>query len=111
MLTLLNWEWMTLWYQDDGSLTYNINGTPIVRLSTCAYSYPEQEVLRRVIQEKLGVCFNINRTNRGLYQLNLRRADHEHFFNHLHPFVVPSYYYKCPLSLQKEAPRTGDDLV
>ena len=99
MLTLLNWEWMALWYQDDGSITYNQKGIPIVKLSTCAYSYPEQEFLRKAIYEKLNIVFNINRSSRGLYQLNLRRADQNHFFSHLHSFVMPSYYYKCPLSL------------
>lgn len=110
MLTVIDWEAMAFLYQDDGSLCYNTAGSSIVRLSTCAYSYFEQEALRKAFIEKLGVCFNINKCGER-YQLNLAKKDMDRFFDGIEKYVVPSYQYKLPASLQKGTPRTGDDLV
>ena len=109
-LTLLDWEAAALLYMDDGSLCFNNKGSMIVRLSTCAYSYPEQESLRKAFIEKLGVIWNINK-NGNTWQLNLAKQSKDIWFAGIAPFIVDSYLYKLPESLQKETPRTGDDLV
>lgn len=105
MLTTLDWEALAFLYQDDGSLCYNNRGYPIVRLSTCAYSYFEQQALRRAAVEKLGIVLNVNKASRGLYQLNLATKDHDAFFEGVRPYVVSSYLYKLPGSLQEGAPK------
>lgn len=104
MLTLLDWEALAFLYQDDGSLCFNNKGTPVVRLSTCAYSYFENERLCDELREKFNTRFTINRASRGLFQLNLSRKDQDKFFSGISPFVVPSYLYKLPTALQEEAP-------
>lgn len=104
MLTTLGWEEMAYLYADDGSITYTNNGSQVVRVSTCAYSHPEQMELRRTIIERLGVCFNVNKASRGLYQLNLARKDHDVFFERIKPLLPLSYHYKLPASLQEDAP-------
>jgi hypothetical protein len=109
-LTLLDWEAAAFLYMDDGSLCYNNKGSQIVRLSTCAYTYYEQEALRKAFIEKLGVIWNINR-NGNTWQLNLAKQSRDKWFNGIAPYIVDSYKYKLPESLQKETPRTGDDLV
>jgi hypothetical protein len=108
--TLLDWEAAAFLYMDDGSLCFNNKGAMIVRLSTCAYSYAEQELLRKTFIEKLGVIWNINR-NGNLWQLNLAKQSRDQWFDNIAPFIVDSYSYKLPESLQKVAPRTGGDLV
>ena len=109
-LTFLDWEAAAFLYMDDGSLCYNNKGSQIVRLSTCAYTYFEQEALRKAFIEKLGVIWNINK-NGNTWQLNLAKQSRDKWFDCISPYIVPSYQYKLPESLQKETPRTGDDLV
>ena len=110
-LTMLDWEAAAFLYMDDGSLCYNSKGSLITRLSTCAYSFPEQEALRKAFIEKLGVVWNINSAGKGLYQLNLAKESRDNWFKNIEKFIVESYRYKLPEFLQKETPRTGDDLV
>lgn len=110
-LTTLDWEAAAFLYMDDGSLCVNNKGSLITRLSTCAYTYGEQELLRKAFIEKLGVVWNINRTGRNFWQLNLAKNSREKWFDGIRPFIVESYYYKLPESLEKETPRPGDDLV
>lgn len=104
MLTTLGWEELAYLYVDDGSLCYNTKGSSIVRISTCAYSYSEQMDLRRTLIEKLGVCFNVNKARKGMYQLNLAKKDQLKFFLGIQPYIPPSYHYKLPASLQEDAP-------
>lgn len=111
MLTLIDWEALAFLYQDDGSLCYNNDGRPIVRLSTCSYSFFEHQALRKALIENMGLTFNINKAAKGRFQLNLSTKDMPKFFDGISNFVVDSYKYKLPESLQKGTPRTGDDLV
>lgn len=107
MLTTLDWEALAFLYMDDGSLCYNSKGVPIVRISTCAYSFFEQSALRIKFIDKLGVIFNVNKTGRkesGIYQLNLASKSMTQFFAGIEPHIVNSYRYKLPLSLQEDAP-------
>lgn len=109
-LTMLDWEAAAFLYMDDGSLCHNSTGSVIVRLSTCAYSFPEQEALRKAFIEKLGVIWNINR-NGSTWQLNLAKKSRDSWFEGISQYIVPSYHYKLPESLQKGTSRTDGDLV
>lgn len=97
-LTLLDWEAAAFLYMDDGSLCSNNKGSLITRLSTCAYSFPEQEALKRAFNEKLGIIWNINR-NGNTWQLNLAKQSRDKWFDNITPFIVDSYRYKLPESL------------
>ncbi len=109
-LTMLDWEAAAFLYMDDGSLCVNNKGSLITRLSTCHFSYGDHELLRKAFIEKLGVIWNINR-NGNTWQLNLAKQSRDLWFDGIRNYIVPSYHYKLPESLQKETPRTGDDLV
>lgn len=111
MLTTLDWEALAFLYQDDGSLCYNNQQRPVVRLSTCAYSFFEQQALRQAFKERFDLTFNVNKASKGLFQLNLATKDMPKFFDGIAPYVVQSYNYKLPESLQKGTPGTGGDLV
>jgi hypothetical protein len=113
MLTVLDWKHLALLYIDDGSLCFNNKAVPIVRLSTCAYSYFEQIELARTLKDKFGLIFYVNKSGR-FYQLNLARKSMDIFFDGISKFKLPSYAYKFPESLQKETPDhlvEGGDLV
>jgi hypothetical protein len=109
-LTMLDWEAAAFLYMDDGSLCVNNKGSLITRLSTCAYSYPEQDFLRKTFIEKLGVIWNINK-NGSTWQLNLAKQSRDVWFKNIEPYIVDSYNYKLPEFLQKGTSRTDDDLV
>lgn len=109
-LTMLDWEAAAFLYMDDGSLTYNNKGCPITRISSCAYSYPEHEALRKAFIEKLGIVWNICR-QKDTWCLNLAKQSRDAWFSGIQQHIVPSYYYKLPESLQKGTSRTDDDLV
>lgn len=109
-LTMLDWEVAALLYMDDGSLCVNNKGSLITRLSTCHFSYGDHELLRRAFVEKLGVIWNINR-NGNTWQLNLAKQSRDKWFDGIRNYIVYSYKYKLPESLQKETSRTDDDLV
>lgn len=94
-LTMLDWEAAANLYMDDGSLCTNNKGSLIIRLSTCAYSQPEQDALRKSFIEKLGVVWNINRSGHT-WQLNLSKGSRDAWFSGIEPFIVPSYSYKLP---------------
>lgn len=117
MLTLCDWVSIAMLYMDDGSLTYNKQGAPIVRISSCAYSYFEHCQLKRFFAERFNLCFNIHKTKSKreiLFQLFLCKKSHDVFFDGIKDHILDSYNYKLPASLQKEAPNTsvkGDDLV
>lgn len=110
-LTTLDWEAAAFLYMDDGSLCRNTKGSLITRLSTCAYTYGEQLLLRKAFIEKLGIVWNVNKSGRNLWQLNLAKSSRDAWFDGIRPFIVPSYLYKLPEQLQEGTPRTGDDLV
>lgn len=113
MLTTLDWENLAVLYMDDGSLCYNNKDVPIVRLSTCAYSYYEQLELTKVMTDKFGLIFYVNKCGK-FYQLNLARKSMDTFFAGIEQYLIPSYEYKFPGFLQKETPNhlvEGDDLV
>lgn len=109
-LTMLDWEAAAFLYMDDGSLCFNNKGSMITRLSTSAYSYPEQEAIRKAFIEKLDIIWNINR-NGNTWQLNLAKQSKDSWFKNINPYIVDSYKYKLPEFLQKETSRTDDDLV
>ena len=62
------------------------------------------------LNPNLGVIWNINK-NGNTWQLNLAKQSRDIWFNGIRNYVVPSYSYKLPESLQKETSRTDDDLV
>lgn len=109
-LTLLDWETAAFLYMDDGSLCFNNKGSMIVRLSTCAYSYGDHELLRKAFIVRLGVIWNINR-NGNTWQLNLAKQSRDIWFENITPFIVDSYKYKLPEFSQKETSRPDGDLV
>lgn len=99
-LNLLDWEFLAIWYQEDGSTVRDKRkqGT-YIRVFICSecFSYADNQYLRIKIKEKLGIDFNVksmrNRGNHG-YRLELRKEDINTFMQGIEPFVLPSFSYK-----------------
>ena len=94
-LKLLDWEVMAILYQDDGCVAQRPGKENTVYISTNCFSLPEQDYFRKVIADKLGVMFNINK-HMGSYRLRLRTKDFHKFLDGVRPYMLPSFEYKCP---------------
>lgn len=103
-LTLLDWEFLSVWYQEDG--TMNVRQRPRdkrpdiqISLATNCFSYGDQMLLKLALKEKLGLDWNIrqytakNGTIR--YTLHLYRKQAEYFCDNISGFIKPSFQYKC----------------
>jgi hypothetical protein len=102
-LTLLDWEFMAVWFQEDGTVNtrlrrenyYDIQAS----IATHSFSYGDQLLLARAIQEKLELPVHIRpvtaRSGARQYYLTFRRKFIPKLLDGIAPYVVPSFQYKC----------------
>lgn len=100
-LTLMDWEFMAVWFQEDGSAiraNQERNKTYIrTVLCTNGFSYGDNHCLRKAIKEKLGVDFNVSglrKNGKQQYILRLKACNTEKFMEGIRPYVLPSFSYK-----------------
>lgn len=99
-LTLLDWEFMAVWFQEDGSTIRDVRkqGTYTkVILCTDCFSYGDNHLLRDKIKEYLGVEFNVvsyRQNGKQYYRLQLRKEHTNTFMEGISPYVVGSFKYK-----------------
>lgn len=98
-LTLIDAEFMAIWYMEDGSFAINTsNSQESVYLYTDSFSYGDNDLLRRAIIEKTGFVFNIHqrKNKNGLirYRLYLYKKQNAAFIDYVRPFILPSFSYK-----------------
>jgi hypothetical protein len=101
-LTLIDAEFMAVWYQQDGYLHHpkdSINPTPECVLCTDNFTYGDQLLLRRAIIEKTGYIFNIqkrglNKNGEQTYRLFLSRKQTHQFIEYIEKHVQSSFQYK-----------------
>lgn len=100
-LTLMDWEFLAIWYQDDGHITSRMQGNYQdiqVGIATQSFSYGDNLLLKQALKEKLYLEWNIrqykNKTGAIKYHLALRRTSLERFIDGVMPFIVPSFQYK-----------------
>jgi hypothetical protein len=106
-LTLLDAEFMAIWYMQDGYLglgrTDVVN--PDIVLCTDNFSYGDQLLLRHAIIERTGFIFNVRRkgiNKRGelTYRMYLYRKQAPKFIDYIQPYIQPSFYYKIDIARQ-----------
>lgn len=97
-LTLLDWEFLAIWYMQDGSVCSN--GTHAsIRIATHNFSYGDNHCLRQALADKLGILFNVvssRRNNKQYYSLSLNSKSNECFLENVSPYVQHSFSYKIP---------------
>lgn len=99
-LTLLDWEFLAIWYQEDGSTVMDKReqGTYVkIVLCTDCFSYAENHYLRIALKEKLNLEWNVvSFKNRGnhYYRLHLNKSQINAFMAGITSFIVPSFEYK-----------------
>lgn len=95
-LTLIDWEFMAVWYQEDGSTVVDRDYVRPIICTEC-FSYGDNHHLRKAVSEKLGIDLNVSSyRDKGLqkYRLRVRPKDINKFMDGIEPYVVPSFSYK-----------------
>lgn len=116
-LTLLDWEFMAVWYQEDGSTVRDKRkqGTYSgVVLCTDCFSYGDHHLLRDKIKEYLGVEFNVTsyrKNGKQYYRLKLNKAHISQFMEGIAPFVVESFKYKLCRTAGSTTKVVDEDIV
>lgn len=101
-LTLLDFEMLAIWYQQDGSLGVRAGNTYRVPLfMTDNFTFAEVQLLSKSIYEKIGIITTLRkeRKNSGEYYYRLRVAAKttEMFIEGIRPFIQPSFQYKLEI--------------
>lgn len=95
-LTLIDWEFMAVWYQEDGSTVVDRDYVRPIICTDC-FSYGDNHHLRQAVGEKLGIDLNVaSYRAKGLqkYRLRVRPKDINKFMDGIEPYVAPSFSYK-----------------
>jgi hypothetical protein len=95
-LSLLGPLGLAILYQDDGSYHYSTNAGHNIMLHKLCFSIFELEAFAKVVVDRWGIIFRINRNEgKGFgFRLRLRAKDREKFFALIDPYIVPSMLYK-----------------
>lgn len=112
-LTLIDAEFMAIWFQQDGYMELGRTDVvnPGISIATDNFSYGDQLLLRKAIIEKTGFIFNVRRkgTNslgENTYRLHLYRKQTPEFTEYIRPFIQPSFEYKINVERQDEYLKT-----
>jgi len=117
-LKLLDWEFMAIFYMDDGYLSpYVAKGRyDYFQLGICTqtYSYGDNVLLKRAIRDKLGIDFRIRQDSYKSsikYRLVIASLEKINMFvDGVSPYILPSFNYKIDLSRKAAgSPNKGDE--
>jgi len=101
-LTLLDFEMLAIWYQQDGSLgVKNGNVFRVPLLMTDNFSLPEVMLLSKAIYEKTDIVTTIRKERKTngeyYYRLRISAKTTKMFIDGIYPFVQPSFQYKLEI--------------
>lgn len=96
-LKLVDWEFMAVVFQEDGSAYLNESKYVRVVLCTECFSYGDNHTLRLAFKEKLGIDFSVKsyrKNGKQFYRLHLDKKDINKFMDGVEPFMCESFRYK-----------------
>lgn len=96
-LTLIDWEFMAVMFQEDGSAYLNEKKYVRVVICTECFSYGDNHTLRIAFKEKLGIDFSVKGyrvKGKQFYRLHLNKKDINTFMDGVEPFMCESFKYK-----------------
>jgi hypothetical protein len=101
-LTLLDFEMLAIWYQQDGSL--GVRGSNIHRIPlfmTDNFTYAEVQLLSRAVYERLNIITTLRKERKQngeyYYRLRVSAKSTELFVDKIRPYVQPSFQYKLDI--------------
>lgn len=109
-LKLLDWEALAILYMCDGCLRENKTkpGNFTTTLNLCRLSYGDMLLVKKALKDKLGLEWNVVKTNRKYYTLRLRMKDFDKFMEGIAPYVFESFKYKLCLRTTNPSKEGGD---
>jgi hypothetical protein len=121
-LTLLDWEFLAVWYQEDGFISGYLakNKYPYLRMCLCTngFSYAENQYLRIQLKDRLDIDSTVTpvttKTGKRTYKLTISRSQIEDICDNIREFIVPSFEYKVNYKSTLErigALKKSDDIV
>jgi hypothetical protein len=121
-LTLLDWESLAVWYQEDGTLhvvkqkaKHGNKEYACPLLCTDSFSYGDQHLLRIALKERLNLDFNVvsSRRKNGnqYYRLRLRSRDIAKFMDNISPYIQESFKYKLCRTVGSTSLKVDEDIV
>lgn len=100
-LTLLDWEFLAIWYMQDGMLEPKREDTINCGAAICTdnFSYGDCVLLRQALIEKLNLTWNIrpkstNKQGNRTYRMHLYRKQFDYFEENIRKYIQPSFLYK-----------------
>ena len=94
-LKLLDAQALAILLMDDGSSAKKDGKLTSLYLHTNAFSYGDNLLIKKALEEQLGLMFNVLR-NRKWYELRLRNKDYPKLYDMCMPHMFESFYYKLP---------------
>lgn len=99
-LTLIDAEFLAVWYMQDGYTTYRddcINAETV--LCTDCFTYGDLLMMRKAIIEKTGFVFNVRKRSKNTlgehtYRMFLYRKQADAFREFIAPYIQKSFLYK-----------------
>lgn len=104
----IDWEFLAIVYQDDGTVYYNQHGVPQVLLCLENFTWAELKLLRDWFAKYLDLHWNIVKHNKTKYRLRLTTKFIPRMWNNIEPYIYPSFYYKIGKS-ECESPLEEDE--
>jgi hypothetical protein len=101
-LTFMSWQFLAILYMDDGSVNVDKrckNATPAVSIHTKSFSYGDNVLLKKAIEDKLGLYFKVtphNMKGKRYWYLRLSTKQYLTFRDGVAPYILPSFEYKIP---------------
>lgn len=109
-LKLLDFEVLAILIQDDGSSSSTNGKLTNLYIHTNSYSYAENLLLKKTIENNLGLMFNIV-MNKGYYELRLRNKDYPKLYVGCKPYIFKSFEYKFPVPTLNSSIKLDDEIV
>lgn len=118
MMTHLDELALTIWYLDDGNLSYRKktrkDGSKYrylggIKIATCSFSNKECEILMDALKKKWDIDSKIYLTKGKYPVIWLNSTNGYKFLDIVSPFVPECMTYK--IDIQREAPKQGDDVL
>lgn len=99
-LKLLDAEALTILIQDDGSSSIKDEKLTNLYIHTNTFSYGDNLLLKKAIEEKLGLMFNVVRHTKW-FELRLRNKDYPKLYSLCDKYIFDSFRYKFPYPDEK----------
>lgn len=86
---------LAIWYMDDGSLSFNKEGTfSNCEIYTCSFTLEENKLIQKWFKEKYNLEVTIRCRKNKYYSIAFNSQNYKVFLDIIRPLIIPSMQYK-----------------